>query len=242
MKNAEEQQFLASYNPKDYDSPLFTVDIAIFTLHEGQLQILMVKRGEPPFKNYWSLPGGFVDLTTDTDIEATAKRKLFAKTGVNAPLLEQVCTLGNAKRDPRGWSITTLYMALIPHAPTAQFVASVADAKWLPVDTIIDKKLAFDHGSLIHLARARLKNKTAYTVLPLHVLKAPFTLTQLQNAFELLMETPLEKKSFRRRILNAELLEEVGEGIPEGGKGRPAALYVPTKGSENHLFVRVFGD
>lgn len=242
MTNPAEQRFLAAYNPKDYDSPLFSVDIAIFTLLEGQLQVLLVKRGAHPFSGCWSLPGGFVDLQADTDIEATAKRKLAAKTGVEAPLLEQVTTLGNASRDPRGWSVTTLYMALIPYAPTAAFVDSVADARWWPLDEIPDAELAFDHAELISLARERLKNKTAYTVLPLHVLQQPFSLTQLQQAFEQLMETPLEKKSFRRRILNAKLLKEVGEGIPEGGKGRPAALYVPAPGSENHLFVRVFGD
>ncbi|MEC9254185.1 MAG: NUDIX hydrolase, partial [Pseudomonadota bacterium] len=94
----------------------------------------------------------------------------------------------------------------------------------------------------LQLARERLKNKTAYTVLPIHVLKRPFSLSQLQKAFELLMDTELEKKSFRRRLLNADVLKEVGEGIPDGGKGRPAALYEPADGSENHLFVRVFGD
>jgi len=242
MHDLTEQAYLQSYNSKSYDTPLFSVDVALFTLHEGKLKVLLVQRGNPPHQHYWALPGGFVDLTADPDIETTARRKLRDKTGVDAPLLEQVQTLGNAHRDPRGWSVTTLYMALIPYAPTAAFVDAVTDAGWWPLDEASEMALAFDHTELIHLARERLRHKTAYTVLPLHVLPRPFTLSQLQRAFELLLGKPLEKKSFRRRILNAELLEEVGTGTAEGGKGRPATLYIPSPGSEQHLFVRVFGD
>ena len=237
-----EAQFLDQYNAKDYDSPLMTVDIALFTLHESTLQVLLVERGDHPHKGRWALPGGFIDLSSDTDLHGTAKRKLREKTGVDVPLLEQVATVGNAHRDPRGWSVTALYMALVSHAPTAEFIDSVADARWWPIDKINTLPLAFDHTELLRLARERLKNKTAYTVLPIHVLKQPFSLTQLQQAFELLMDAKLEKKSFRRRILNAEILEEVGEGVPEGGRGRPTALYQPARHSERHLFTRVFGD
>ena len=237
-----EAQFLDQYNAKDYDSPLMTVDIALFTLHESTLQVLLVERGDHPHKGRWALPGGFIDLSSDTDLHETAKRKLREKTGVDVPLLEQVATVGNAHRDPRGWSVTALYMALVSHAPTAEFIDSVADARWWPIDKINTLLLAFDHTELLRLARERLKNKTAYTVLPIHVLKQPFSLTQLQQAFELLMDAKLEKKSFRRRILNAEILEEVGEGVPEGGRGRPTALYQPARHSEQHLFTRVFGE
>ncbi|MAG42827.1 MAG: NUDIX hydrolase [Oceanospirillaceae bacterium] len=242
MPESPEQSSLDSYNPKEFDTPIYSVDIAIFTLHEGQLKVLIVERNEYPYKDYWALPGGFVDLKKDSNINATARRKLVSKTGVDAPLLEQVSTIGNAHRDPRHWSITTLYMALIPYAPTAEFIEAVNEARWFPIEEIEQLQLAFDHSELLQLARERLKNKTAYTVLPIHVLKRPFSLSQLQKAFELLMDTELEKKSFRRRLLNADVLKEVGEGIPDGGKGRPAALYEPADGSENHLFVRVFGD
>lgn len=237
-----EAQFLAQYNLRDYDSPLMTVDIALFTLHDGTLQVLLVERAEHPHKGRWALPGGFIDLTNDPDLHSTATRKLREKTGVDAPLLEQVGTVGNAHRDPRGWSVTALYMALVPHAPTAEFIESVTDAQWWPMEDVEGLSLAFDHDILLEMARERLRNKTAYTVLPIHVLKTPFSLTQLQQAFERLMERKLEKKSFRRRILNAEILEEVGEGVPEGGRGRPTALYRPAKHSEQHQFTRVFGE
>lgn len=237
-----EAEYLEHYDARRYDRPLVSVDVAIFTLYESCLQVLLVKRGEFPHRGRWALPGGFIAMEEDGDLQATARRKLWDKTGVEAPWLEQVGSLGNDGRDPRGWSVTVLYMALIAWAPTAEFLESVDDARWWPVGKVAELDMAFDHASLIEVARERLKNKTAYTVLPVHVLQRPFTLTQLQHAFELLMDTQLEKKSFRRRILNAEVLEETGEALPEGGRGRPAALYMPAQGSEQHLFARVFGE
>lgn len=242
MPDLSEAEFLKQYNPKDYDIPLVSVDVALFTLHDDRLQLLLVERAEHPHQGRWALPGGFVDQKKDADIDATAYRKLREKTGVTAPLLEQVCALGNARRDPRGWSVTLLYMALVPYVPTADFVRQVKDARWWPWDEIGTLSLAFDHQQLAQRARDRLKNKTAYSTLPLHVLQQPFTLSQLQLAFELLLDSSVEKKSFRRRILGAGLLEEVSEGSPAGGRGRPAALFIPAQGSQAHLFSRIFGD
>ncbi len=236
-----ESEYLKHYNIHDFDVPLVSVDIAIFTLLEGKLHVLLVKRGIYPHKDRWSLPGGFVDQQLDRNLDMTAQRKLREKTGVKTPCLEQVATLGDAKRDPRGWSVTSLFMALIPFAPTAAFIESVADSRWWPIESALKQKLAFDHVKLIGLARERLRIKSGYTVYPIYVLNAPFTLTQLQLAFEELLGAAIEKKSFRRRIQAADVLEEVGEGLPEGGRGRIAALYQPKKGSERHAFIRAFG-
>jgi ADP-ribose pyrophosphatase YjhB (NUDIX family) len=240
VSDRSEQQYLSNYQQERYPTPLFSVDVALFTLHQGQLKVLLVKRAAFPYQSCWALPGGFVDLQEDANIDITAKRKLLSKTGIEAPWLEQVITVGNDQRDPRGWSVTTLYMALIPYAPTAEFIDSVSDAEWFSWQEVASMTLAFDHQHLLELARERLKYKTAYTLLPLHVLQAPFSLTQLQSAFELLMEKSLEKKSFRRRISNAGVLQEVGEGVPEGGRGRPTALYMPVPGNEQHQFLRAY--
>lgn len=237
-----EAEFLRQYNPHDFDAPLVTVDQCIFTLREGDLHVLLVQRAEHPFKGRWGLPGGFIDTETDTDLTATACRKLIAKTGVETPYLEQVCSLGGPSRDPRGWSVTVLFMALVRYQRTAEFIATVADARWWPVAAASRLQLAFDHNLLLQKARKRLRDKTAYTLLPMHIIDAPFTLTQLQQAFEILLDKSLEKKSFRRRMLNADVLEEAGEGATEGGRGRPAVLFRPRKGSEAHQFVRVFGE
>ncbi|MFZ5698670.1 MAG: NUDIX hydrolase [Pseudomonadota bacterium] len=237
-----EADYLKQYNIHDYDVPLASVDLAIFTLVEGELQVLLVERGDYPQKGRWALPGGFVDVRKDKSLEETATRKLQEKTGVKTPYVEQVCTVGSPTRDPRGWSLTVVYMALIGHAPTLAHVEQVKDARWWPWAEARKLNLAFDHRVLLEKARERLKSKTAYTALPMFVMRAPFTLTGLQRAFEELLEAPLEKKSFRRRIEEAGLLEEVGEAIPAGGRGRPAALFRPKPSARGHVFSRILGE
>lgn len=236
-----ESEYLKHYNIHDYDIPLASVDLAIFTLVDGELQVLLVERGDFPQKGKWALPGGFVDVRKDKTLEVTAVRKLHEKTGIKTPYVEQVCTVGSSGRDPRGWSLTVLYMALIAHAPTMAHIEHVKDTRWWPWAEAKKLDLAFDHRQLLEKARDRLKHKTAYTALPVFVLRAPFTLTALQKAFEELLDLPLEKKSFRRRMEEADLLEEVGEGIPDGGRGRPAALFRPRAEAKVHVFSRVLG-
>ena len=87
-------------------TPLLTVDSVLFTYHEKALKILLVQRSSEPEKGKWGLPGGIVDIDIDKDIEATVLRKLVEKTSVEPPYLDQLETVGNRKRDPRGWSVT----------------------------------------------------------------------------------------------------------------------------------------
>jgi 8-oxo-dGTP diphosphatase len=236
---ASEKEYLQQYNIHKYDTPLFCIDVAIFTLIDNVLHVLLVERDNFPFKDFWALPGGFINKE-DKNLHETALRKLKEKTGVKTHHLEQVTTIGNAQRDPRGWSITSLYMALIPYMPTSHFISGVKDAKWWPIHELIQKKLAFDHYELILNAKHRLQAKAGYTVLPLFMISAPFSLTQLQTAYEVLLDKALEKKSFRRKFPIDDLLEEVGEGLPDGGRGRIAALYRPKKGAEHYIFTRSF--
>ncbi len=112
-KKISEKTFLKNYNVHDFEVPLTSVDMAIFTLKEHQLQVLLVKRAQHPALGKWALPGGFIDANKDQTLADTAQRKLQEKTGVDTPYLEQVETFGTAKRDPRGWSVTVAYLALI---------------------------------------------------------------------------------------------------------------------------------
>lgn len=229
-----ESDFLKSYNPKDYDSPLCTVDMAILAVDSGVLKVLMIQRGEHPFKNRWALPGGFCDLTNDVTIDATANRKLFEKTGIETPYLEQVETIGNATRDPRGWSITLLYFALIDFE-TVDISLQTQDAQWLALSDALKLELAFDHKTLLQKAISRLRNKTRYTALPISLMPDVFTLTELQSMFELILSSPLQKKSFRRRMEASGLLVETGEVRPT--TRRPAALFKRSKSfEEDHIF------
>jgi 8-oxo-dGTP diphosphatase len=223
-----EADYLKQYNPKDYDAPLVTVDIGIFTLHEGELKVLLVQRSEFPEKGKWALPGGFVDVHRDTSPEATAMRKLQEKTGVKLPYLEQLATFGGAARDPRGWSLTVVYFALIsytiPRIKTARNDASAENIAWVEVNEALKRKLAFDHKLLLGEALERLRSKVLYTLMPAHLIETPFTLTALQRAYEVIMDREVEKKAFRRRLENADVLEETGDMVSEG-PGRPAMLY-----------------
>lgn len=220
-----DDEFLKSYNPKDYDAPLCTVDMCIFAVDEDELKVLLVKRSAPPFKDRWALPGGFPNLKIDTSVEETAFRKLFEKTGVKSPYLEQVGTVGNSSRDPRGWSVTVLYFALIDYLalPQKEIIDPQELSEWVPVVQAFKYGLAFDHEDLLKLAINRLRSKTRYAALPINLMPEDFTLTELQNMFELILGLPLQKKSFRRRIETSGLLTETGEMRPTSR--RPAALY-----------------
>ncbi|MEB4589848.1 NUDIX domain-containing protein [Candidatus Thiothrix sp. Deng01] len=237
MMQTDEQAFLQHYDKTAYDTPLVTVDPVLFTYHEGQLNVLLVQRSGHPDRQMWGLPGGFVDLQRDATLEDTALRKLREKTGVEPPYLEQLHTFGNATRDKRSWSVTVCYTALIAHQECAAHIATVTDVRWVSMAQLATLPLAFDHGMIIEHARARLRQKALYSIVPAYALPEKFTLPELQQLHEALLGKPLQKKSFRRRIEQAELLIDTGEKRMDSG-GRPAALYRMGKESGAYTFVR----
>jgi 8-oxo-dGTP diphosphatase len=236
----DEKAFLADYNPRDHFSALVTVDAALFTFHLDQLLVLLVRRSNHPDKGKWGLPGGFIDPDQDESLEDTANRKLLEKTGVTPPYLEQLCTVGNDSRDKRGWSVTVCYTALMSHQSCEPRIDSVSDARWVDVDSIEATALAFDHGALITQARERLRQKALYSIVPAYTLPEKFTLPELQRIHEVLIGKPLQKKSFRRRIEQADLLIDTGLKRQEGG--RPATLYKMRARAGRHTFVRNLED
>lgn len=219
-----EKDFLSNYNKKDYESPLLTVDMAIFSVDAGQLQVLLIKRSNYPQKDKWALPGGFVNLSHDPDLMASAHRKLVEKTGIQSPYLEQVASIGNATRDPRGWSVTVLYFALIDFKEFQKNATEQTEySEWISISEAKTLDLAFDHLQLLNLAVERLTNKTRYTALPVSLMPKLFTLTELQQIYEIILGQRLEKKSFRRRMLEAGAVEETDQSKIAGK--RPAQLY-----------------
>ena len=215
--------------------PLATVDVAIFTAGADALQVLLVQRPQAagePFPGLWALPGGFVDIERDADLESCALRKLKEKTGVSSPYLEQLGSWGNARRDPRGWSATHAYFALIPSA-------AATDARWFPVSgSGVKVRLAFDHAEILAAALARLRGKVEYTSLPAFLLPREFTLTDLQRAYELVLGRKLEKSAFRTRVLGAGLVEPAGKLRP--GPNRPAQMYRLRNPRRPVYFARTF--
>jgi len=233
-----EEEFLRDYDSSVFEKPSTSVDTAIFTVLEGHLHVLTVKRAEHPFKDCWSLAGGFIDLKNDVDIEATAKRKLEEKTGVKTPYLEQFGTIGNKTRDPRGWSVTTVYFALIPcHEVHLRAGKGASDIKWSKVTGgKVKDKLAFDHVEILEKCTERLRSKVLYTSLPAYLMPKNFTLGELQKIYEIILDKKIDHKSFRRRILSVDILEETGEMRHD--TGRPAALYRLKASHHPHFFVR----
>ena len=234
-----EKQFLINYNIHDFDIPLTSVDMSIFSVIDDALNVLLVKRGQHPALGKWALPGGFIDLKKDKTLGDTARRKLKQKTGVDTPYLEQVESFGGAKRDPRGWSVTVAYLALInsEEFKLASHDKSSDEVAWVPVETVIKEyQLAFDHLDIVLTCYERLKGKVQYTSLPVNLLPDEFTLTELQQIFEIILGTNVEKKSFRRRISDADILEETGS--MRTGSNRPAKLYKVKPDGKNHYFNR----
>jgi 8-oxo-dGTP diphosphatase len=233
-----EKDFLREYNPTIFKRPNTSVDTVIFTVLNQELNVLLVKRAEPPFKEFWSLVGGYIDLELDDTLESTAKRKLIEKTGVAAPYLEQLATIGGKDRDPRGWSVTTIYFALIPSDKVILKPGSGAlDTKWARIKKgKVRDKLAFDHSEILDSCINRLRSKVLYTSLPVHLVPRFFTLGDLQKVYEIIVDKKIDHKSFRRRMLAADFLEETTSKKKESG--RPALLYTIKKNHLSHTFSR----
>ena len=223
--------------------PFTTVDVVIFTVLGDELSVLLVQRptgsGEP-HPGAWALPGGFVDIDRDADLEACARRKLQEKTGVVSPYLEQLGSWGSRDRDPRGWSATHVYFALLPGGELRLAKgANAADVGWFAVATVLRRqKLAFDHGALLNAAVERLRGKVEYTSLPAFLLPEPFTLPQLQKTYEVVLGRPVDKSGFRTRMLAADFLDEAG--YVAGDSNRPAMGYRLRDRSAPVVFPRTF--
>jgi 8-oxo-dGTP diphosphatase len=233
----------AARSDADFPRPFTTVDVVIFTVLDEALQVLLVQRPhgrEEPFPGRWALPGGFVDVDIDSDLEGCARRKLRDKTGVDSPYLEQLGSWGDATRDPRGWSTTHVYFALIPgrDLPLAKG-ANAADVAWFEVEGLPHKpRLAFDHARILKAAVDRLRSKVEYTSLPAFLLPEPFTLPQLQGVYEVVLGRTVDKSGFRTRMLSAQFLEEVG--YTEGSSNRPAMGYRLMDRRSPVVFPRTF--
>ncbi len=228
----------------DFPRPYTTVDVLIFTVLDEALKVLLVQRpsdADEPSPGLWALPGGFVDIDRDADLEACARRKLIEKTGVASPYLEQLGSWGSATRDPRGWSATHAYFALMPaDGVTLAKGANAADVAWFTVDDALlaKKKLAFDHAAILRAGVERLRSKVEYTSLPAYLLPEPFTLPQLQRTYEVVLGRPVDKSGFRTRMMAADFLVEVG--VVESDSNRPPMGYRLKDRDTPVIFPRTF--
>ncbi len=198
-----------------------TVDVVLLTLDETGLKVALLQRDKPPFQNSATLPGGYIHAQEDADTHAAAFRVLKQKTGIDAPYLEQLATFSGPERDPRGWSVSIAYYALVPFDVIEPACSS--DLKLVSVDAAMS--LPFDHDTILAAAVARLRSKSQYSSLPCYLLGQSFTLPQLQRVYEALLGEAINKVSFRRKMTEMDMLEAIDGQFTASGAHRPAQLY-----------------
>lgn len=217
----EAQRTRETYDPSRWERPSVTVDVVILTMRKRRLEALLIKRKHWPFEGLWAIPGGFVN--PDESLEAAARRELEEETSVNDIYLEQLYTFGDPDRDPRTRVITVVYYALI-RDETLNVLAGddAADASWFPVYDL--PQLAFDHQRILTYTMQRLRGKLEYTTIGFQLLAPEFTLSELQEVYEAILDRPLDKRNFRRKVLSTGILDPTSH-TRKAGQHRPAALY-----------------
>lgn len=198
-----------------------TVDAVSFRLHQEKLQVLFYRRPCDPYHSHLALPSTQMNKELDQCLE-DALLRIFDDYQLPSPAFsEQVLTVGSRDRDPRGWSASVIYFCLFKDAE----MQDQPGWHWQDVASLYhdDCEIAFDHLELVEQAVARLKMKSRYSTLPVYLLGEEFTLSELQQVFEIILGTPLNRAAFRRRISRAQLLDETGNS--RTGNQRPAALY-----------------
>lgn len=196
-----------------------TVDIVLFTILERQLHVLLIRRLAEPFRGSYALPGGFV--LENESVDEAAHRELQEETGVEKVFLEQLYTFGEPNRDPRGRVITVAYYALVANSHILRSGTDAADAAWFSLNKL--PPVAFDHQNIIEYAQQRLRNKLDYSNVGFELLPEKFTLTELQLVHEAILGANLDKRNFRRKILQQGIVEPSKEWQKTGRK--PAQLY-----------------
>jgi 8-oxo-dGTP diphosphatase len=216
---------MPDYDPHAFPPFAVTVDLVIFTVRDGRLHVLLVKRGEAPFKNQWALPGGFV--RPHEDLGTAAVRELAEETSlvVDDVHLEQLATYGAPKRDPRMRVVSVAWLVLAADLPSPTAGTDAADASWRPVDDALAGRLAFDHVQIIGDGVERARAKLEYSSLGASFCPDEFTVAELREVYETVWGVQLDPRNFHRKVTGTPgFLVETGRTTTRGG-GRPAMLY-----------------
>ncbi|MGH8880339.1 MAG: NUDIX hydrolase [Stackebrandtia sp.] len=204
-----------------------TVDMAVFTVRDGRFEVLLIRRGKPPFASTLALPGGF--LEPGEDLDQAAQRELIEETGLRPDRvhLEQFRGYGAPDRDPRAHIVTICYLALVPGPLLVHAGGDAASVRWVPVDEAVvgGYEMAFDHRNILadaaHNARLKLEHTTVATAF----CPEQFTVADLRKVYEIVWGTTLDPRNFHRKVTKIpDFLVPTGDTTVRDG-GRPAALY-----------------
>ncbi len=202
-----------------YERPSVTVDIVILTVRQPRLEVLLVRRGKPPYEGMWAIPGGFVNR--DETLEVAAQRELEEETGVHGVAVQQFQAFGDPGRDPRGWVISVAHVALVPQERLREQQVHGADdaaeADWFAAYE--PPPLAFDHAKILACALNQLRDMLDCTPVARTLLPEVFTLPQLQAIYEALLHQRLDASAFRKKILATDILEQAPAASQTSGRG-----------------------
>ncbi|HEX9066669.1 MAG TPA: NUDIX domain-containing protein [Streptosporangiaceae bacterium] len=234
-----DQDFLARYDPREYDPIAVTVDVVTLTIRDGGLHVLLVRRDEPPFSGQWALPGGFVRAGGTQPAETLREAAIRILAGETSERLgeihlEQLGSYGDPGRDPRMRVISVAYLAFAPELPEPLAGPGAAAAAWVPADVLglteagaqrpgSTRKLAFDHARILADGLERARSKLEYTPLATSFVTEPFTIAELRQVYETVWAEPLHAGNFHRKVLSVPgFVESTGETTQSGGpRGGP---------------------
>jgi 8-oxo-dGTP diphosphatase len=210
---------------------IVTVDAALFTIVDGSLNLVLIERAAPPFEGRLALIGGYIHPEDDLSISDAVHRVIRDKAGLKDVFIEQLASFGGPVRDPRGWSVSIAYYALVPPKILASTAGGGVPLKLTPVDR--RPRLPFDHDAIVDAALARLSNKSSYSSLPTFLLPDEFSFPELKSVYETVTGTALNDSAFRRKIGDLKFIEEVPDGrsVATAQRKRPAQLYRRRGGS-----------
>ncbi len=232
---AEEREFLRTYNPGAFPPIGVTVDVVVLTVQQDQLSVLLIRRGGHPHRGRWALPGGFV--MPDEDLDVAAARELAEETGVplDRTYLEQLRSYGRPGRDPRMRIVSVAYLGLVPELPRLSAGSDATDTRLWPLADLATggsaasdvsaacgerPRLAFDHEQILGDAVERARAKLEYTSLATVLVPDPFTVTDLHRVYEAVWCAPLDPERFRDQVLSVPgYVTPVAGSDPAGGTG-----------------------
>lgn len=203
----------------EYRRPAATADNVIFGFDGQDLKILLIKRGEEPYKDFWALPGGFLQM--GETIEECARRELQEETGLAEVYAEHFGVFSDVNRDPRGRVVTVAFFALV-RTMAVRGGDDAAEARWFGLKEA--PRLAFDHDMILRSAQEKLRESLHFRPIGFELLGEKFSIAQLQRLYEAILNVHFDRRNFTKKMLSTEILIDLNEK-DNSALGRPANLY-----------------